>query len=141
MPVPNPMTQPVRGAKPRRAAALLLLVAVSAFGLGACQGAASLVPSVNVPTLDPNATPVAGCVDAGTMAVLDQLTAADADVPAILSANKDILIAGLNTLQPADEATTTWRDELVDALENGDMDAAALQVEALASGGVTLTAC
>lgn len=138
---PNPMTQPVRGAKPRRVATLLLLVALSAFGLGACQGAASLVPSVNVPTLDPEATPVAGCVDAATMAVIDQLTAADADVPAILSANKDILVAGLNTLEPADEATTTWRDELVDALENGDMDAAALQVDVLASGGVTLTAC
>jgi hypothetical protein len=138
---PNPMTQPVREAKPRRAAALLLLVAVSALGLGACQGAASFAPSVNVPTLDPGATPVAGCVDAPTMAVIDQLTAAGADVPAILAANKDILIAGLNTLQPADEATTTWRDELVDALENGDMDAAALQVDALASGGVTLTAC
>ena len=138
---PNPMTQPVRAAKPRRATALLLLVAVSAFGLGACQGAASLVPSLNVPTLDPNATPVAGCVDAATMAVIDQMTAADADVPAILAANKDILIAGLNTLQPADEATMTWRDELVDALENGDMDAAALQIDALASGGVTLTTC
>jgi hypothetical protein len=75
------------------------------------------------------------------MAVIDQLTAADADVPALLTANKDVLIAGLNTLQPADEATTTWRDELVDALENGDMDSAALQIDALASGGVTLTAC
>jgi len=47
----------------------------------------------------------------------------------------------LNTFQPADEATTTWRDEFVDALENGDMDSAALQIDALASGGVTLTAC
>jgi hypothetical protein len=75
------------------------------------------------------------------MAVIDQLTAADADVPAILAADKDVLIAGLHTLQPADEATTTWRDELVDALENGDMDSAALQIDALASGGVTLTAC
>jgi hypothetical protein len=75
------------------------------------------------------------------MAVIDQLTAAGADVTAVLAANKDVLIAGLDTLQPADEATTAWRHELVDALENGDMDSAALQIDTLASGGVTLTAC
>ena len=125
----------------RRAGALLLLAAVAALGVGACSPGASGLPSVTVPTLDANATPVAACVDAGTKAVIDQLTAADADVPALLTANKDILIAGLNTLQPADTATTTWRDDLVSALESGDLETAAAKVEELASGGVTLSAC
>jgi hypothetical protein len=132
--------RPVR----RRSRFLLLLLTVTALGLGACTPGASGVPSVpnvSVPTTDPNATPIAGCVDAATMAVIDQLTAEGADIPAILAANSDALILGLNTLQPADAATTTWRDELVDALESGDMETAAEKIDELASGGVTLTAC
>ena len=128
----------------RRARFLLLLVSVAALGLGACTPGASgvpSVPSVSLPTLDPNATPVAGCVDPTTMAVIDQLTADGADIPAILEANSDAQVLGLNPLQPADAATTTWRDELVDALESGDLTTAAEKVDELASGGVTLTAC
>jgi hypothetical protein len=128
----------------RRPRFLLLLVATAAFGLGACTPGASGVPSVpnvSIPTTDPNATPITGCVDAATMAVIDQLTADGADVPTLLADNKDVLILGLNTLQPADAATTTWRDELVDALESGDLETAAEKVDELVSGGVTLTAC
>ena len=125
----------------RRARFMLLLLSVVALGLGACSPGASGLPSVGVPTLDPNATPVSACVDAATMSVINQLTAADADVPALLAANKDVLILGLNTLQPADAATTTWRDGLVDALESGDLETAAAKVDELASGGVTLAAC
>ena len=125
----------------RRAGVFLLLAVVAAFGVGACSAGASALPSVTVPTLDANATPVAACVDAATKAVIDQLTAPDADVPALLADNTDLLIAGLNTLQPADAATTTWRDELVGALQSGDLVTAAEKVDELASGGVTLAAC
>ena len=125
----------------RRAAGFLSLAATAVFLLGACTAGASAVPSVDLPTTDPNATPVTACVDAGTKAVLDQLTASGADIPAILEANADVLVAGLQTFQPADEATITWRDDFVAALEAGDMAAAETQVQALISGGVALTAC
>jgi hypothetical protein len=144
----HPMTDPIAPVQTRstrrRARFLLLLVSAAALGLGACSPGATGVPSVpnvSLPTLDPNATPVAGCVDAATMAVIDQLTADGADIPAILETNSDALVLGLNTLQPADAATTTWRDELVDALESGDLTTAAEKVDELVSGGVTLTAC
>ena len=131
---------PLRGPR-RRAGFVVLLLSVAALGVGACAPGASGVPSVTVPTLDANATPVAGCVDPATMAVIDQLTAEGADVPALLAANTDVLVLGLNSLQPADAATTTWRDELVEALESGDAATAAAKVDELVSGGVTLTAC
>lgn len=122
-------------------AALAALAIAAAFALGACGAGASALPSVDLPTQDPNATPVTACVDAATKAVLDQLTASGADVPAILSSNEAVLIAGLQTFQPADEATETWRDDFVAALEDGDMTAAEAQVQELVSGGVAITAC
>lgn len=125
----------------RQGATLLGLAATAAFLLGACTGGASALPSVDLPTQDPNATQLEACVDAGTKAVLDQLTAEGADIPTILETNSDLLIAGLQTFQPADEATMTWRDDFIAALEDGDMAAAQVQVEALISGGVALSAC
>ena len=114
----QPATDPTKlvpaRSKRGRGRFLLLLVSVAALGLGACAPGASgvpSVPSVSLPTTDPNATPITGCLDAATMAVIDQLTADGADIPALLAANSDALVLGLNTLQPADAATTTWRDE------------------------------
>ena len=132
--------RPVARAR-RRAATVLGLAASAALLIGACAGGASALPSVELPTQDPNATQVTACVDAGTKAVLDQLTADGADIPTILDTNSDLLIAGLQTFQPADEATMTWRDDFIAALEDGDMEAAQAQVDELISGGVALTAC
>ena len=134
-----------RGSR-HRARIVLILFAFAAVGLGACSPGSSAAPSLNVPsnllpTTNPSGSAMAACVDAATMAVIDQLKAPGADVPSILTANKDALIAGLNSLQPADAATTTWRDALVKALQDGDAAAAKTQVDALASGGITLTAC
>lgn len=128
----------------QRAGTMLAVLAFAAVGIGACSSSASTVPSIAVPSdILPGASgsPVAGCVDTTTMAVIDQVRAPGADVPALLASNKDALIAGLTTLQPADAATTTWRDTLLKALQDGDMTTAATQVDALVSGGVSLSAC
>jgi hypothetical protein len=75
------------------------------------------------------------------MAIIDQLRAAGANVPALLAANKDALIAGLGRLQSSDPTTTAWRDALVGALQSGNMTAAAAEVAKLANGQVTITPC
>jgi hypothetical protein len=111
--------------------------------LAACGGTIpSSVPSIAVPTLPPNmASGMAACVDAPTQALLDQLKATGADVPTLLEANKDALIAGLNGLESSDPDTTAWRDALVDALESGDADAAADEIARLANNEVTIAPC
>ncbi len=127
-----------------RAPFLFSLAVVAALALGACSGAviATVPPSLPIPTMPPNVASAApDCVDAPTMAIIDQIGAAGADVPALLSANKDVLIAGLEDLQSTDPAVTTWRDELVGALESGNMDLAALQVAKLTNDEVTLPPC
>ncbi len=119
------------------------LVAAAALSLGACNASvvATVPPSVaaTVPPVIESALPA--CVDAPTLAIIDQLGAAGADVPALLSANKDVLIAGLGNLQSTDPAATAWRDELVAALNSGNMDLAALQVAKLTNDDVNVTAC
>lgn len=133
----------------QRGGTMLAVLAFAAVGIGACSSSASAVPSIAVPSIavpsdilpGASGSPVAGCVDATTMAVIDQVRAPGADVPALLASNKDALIAGLTTLQPADAATTRWRDTLLKALQDGDMTTAATQVDALVSGGVSLSAC
>jgi hypothetical protein len=115
-----------------------------AFALAACGGALpTTVPSIAIPTLPPGGlgSGMAGCVDASTMAIIDQLRAAGADVPTLLEANDDALIAGLNELDSTDPTVTGWRDDLVEALEAGDFDAAADEIARLANDEVTLTAC
>ena len=114
------------------------------LALAACGGStiSTSVPSIGLPTLPPNmASGATACLDAETMAIIAQLQATGADAPALLEANKDKLIAGLNKLDSGGGAVTTWRDALVDALEAGDFDAAAAQVGMLAGGEVTLTPC
>jgi hypothetical protein len=96
-----------------------------------------------IPTFPPDdlASGTAACIDAPTMAIIDQLRAPGADVPALLAANKDALISGLDDLESADERTTEWRDALLTALTANDMTAAAAQVAVLVAGDLTITPC
>jgi hypothetical protein len=123
-------------------AAAALFIAL-ALGLGACSGAtASNLPTTpgGVPTLPPGGAGSA-CLDAPTIAILDQLKASGADVPSLLAANKDKLISGLNQFQPTDSAVVVWRDALVAAIRAGDADTVAAQVKILANGQVTIPPC
>lgn len=130
--------------------ALLGLAATGlAFSLAACTGGstASNLPgdlsSMEIPTFPPDdmASGLAACIDAPTMAIIDQLRAPGADVPALLEANKDALVSGLGDLESADPTVTEWRDALLSALTANDMTAAAAQVAALAANQVSLTPC
>lgn len=122
---------------------LLGLVAAAALTLGACNASviATVPPSISGTVPPVIASQLPACVDAPTLAIIDQIGAAGADVPALLSANKDALIAGLGNLQSSDPVTTTWRDDLVAALQSGNVDLAALQVAKLTNDEVNLTAC
>jgi hypothetical protein len=136
--------QPPRS-RARRSIFLGLAVA-AALSLGACQAGTNAVPtlpSLAIPSFPPDdmASGPNTCIDAPTMAIIDQLRAAGANVPALLSANKDALIAGLGRLQSSDPTTTAWRDALVGALQSGNMTAAAAEVAKLANGQVTITPC
>lgn len=138
------MHQPVRPAPAARrlgARAVLTVIAFAAIGLGACSPKSTGANGSSLPTTNPSASAVAACIDTSTMAVIDQLKAPGADVASIVTANKDVLVNGLTSLQPADPATTTWRDALVKAIQDGDMTTAQTEIGALASGGVSLTAC
>lgn len=118
------------------------LLASVAFAFAACTGAgASIVPTLpaGAPTLPSDLG--SACLDADTMAILDQLKATGADVPTILAANKDKLVASLSAMQPSDPATITWRDALVAAINSGDAQAVAAQVALVSNGQVTIPAC
>jgi hypothetical protein len=73
--------------------------------------------------------------------VIQQLKAPGADVAGILTANKTLLVTGLQKLQPADATTTAWRDALVAPLNAGDVTTAATQIAMLTNGQVSLTSC
>jgi hypothetical protein len=126
-----------------RLTASVALAASLAFALGACSGAgASSVPTVpaGVPTLPPSGL-ASACLDASTMAILDQLKATGADVPTILAANRDKLTSGLAAMQPSDPAVVAWRDALVTAINSNDSNAVAAQIALLSSGQVTIPPC
>ena len=120
-----------------------------ALSMAACGGAGTAtnlpgnLSSIAIPTFPPDdlASGLAACIDAPTMAIIDQLRAPGADVPALLAANKDKLISGLSGLESADPKVTEWRDALLQALSDGDMNAAAAQIAALAANQVQLTPC
>lgn len=136
---------------PRRARPLLLGLAATAlaFTFAACSGGVTAsdipteLPSIEIPTFPPDdmASGDAACIDPETMAIIDQLRAPDADVEAILTANRDALVDGLMAVETSDPTFEDWRDSLVGALEGGDLTAAAAQVSLLAAGAVTLTPC
>ena len=128
---------------------LLSFLGAPVLALAACGGPmptsipSITVPSITVPTLPPDglASGTAACVDAPTMAIIDQLRATGADLPTLLAANKDALIAGLGELESSDPAATSWRDALVDALESDDMAAAAAEIAKLADDEIAITTC
>ena len=119
------------------------LAVVAAMALGACGAAGATVP----PSLVPQVTVGAGmsggtaCVDAATLAVFDQLKASGADVQAILTANKDVLLAGIQAMRVTDPTTTTWKNDLVAALQAGDVAKATTLIAQVSSGGISITTC
>jgi hypothetical protein len=127
------MQEPNRLTRTRAGAGAALFVCL-ALALAACAGTgASALPSVNLPTLPPSG--VAGaCLDAQTMAIIDQLKASGADVPGIVAANKDKLVTGLGQLKSSDPIVVAWRDAFVAAIQAGKADDVAAQVALLANG-------
>ena len=121
-----------------RAVAGVALASALAVSLGACAGVSSSnLPTVgNLPTVPPSGA-AGACLDAPTMAILDQLKASGADVPSILAANKDALVTGLGKLQSSDPAVTAWRDAFVAAVQAGKADDVAAQVALFSNGQVT----
>jgi len=128
--------------------AIALLATVAA--LAACNPAASSLPSLTLPsipvpsvsaTLSLSGSGLTGCVDPATFAILSQLETQGANIPALVGQNQPALISGLQAFQPPDTATTTWRDQLVTALQTNDMSAATAKIQMLVSGEVSLTSC
>jgi len=137
-----------RAAAPFRRAFLGLAAAGLALSLAACGagGSASSIPTIpsdQIPSFPPDdlASGVASCIDAPTMAIIDQLRAPGADVPGLLAANKDKLTTGLADLESSDPKVAEWRDALLSALASGDMTAAASQIALLAANQISLTPC
>ena len=138
-----------RAAGPARGFLLAVGAAALALSMAACNttGSASNLPgnlsTMAIPTFPPDdlASGTAACIDADTMAIIDQLRAPGADVPTLLAANKDKLTSGLAGLDSADPKVTEWRDKLLQALSDGDMTAAAAQIAALVANQVQLTPC
>jgi hypothetical protein len=132
-----------RGSVRNRGAVLAIVLAMSAGIAAACSSTPTTVPSLptSVPSLPSSIPSGTGCLDATTMGIITQLQAQGADVPAILAANKDALISGLQGFEPTDQATLTWRDELVAALQAGDLTTAAARISALSTSGIVLAQC
>ena len=131
-----------------RRALLGLAASGLALSLAACAGGTTAssvpdLPSMAIPTFPPDdmASGTGACIDAPTMAIIDQLRAPGADVPALLAANKDALVTGLGDLESADPAVAEWRDALLSALTSDDLTAAATQIALVASNQVVLTPC
>ena len=136
------MSKPSR-ATSTRAGAATALVAALALGLGACSGvSASSIPTLpgTLPTVPPSGA-AGACLDAPTLAIINQLKASGADVPGILAANKDALVTGLGKVQSSDPAVLAWRTALVAAIQAGKADDVAAQVALLANGQVTIPPC
>ena len=141
--------QHARAVGPARRAILVLAATGLALSLAACgpratsSGAPIDLSSEAIPTFPPDdlASGGVGCIDAPTMAIIDQLRAPGADVPALLAANKDALTTGLSGIESSDPTVNDWRDALLSALASGDMTAATTQIAALAANQVELTPC
>ena len=132
----------------RAVPAIAVLAATAVFA--ACNSGSSILPSIAVPSiavpsvqasLSLTGSGLSGCVDPATFAILNQLQQKGANVPTLLEQNKPALITGLQAFQAPDVATTTWRDQLVAALQSNDMTTAATKIEMLTSGEVSLSTC
>ena len=127
------MHEPIRSTRTRAGVGAVVL-ALLVLAVAACSGAgATSLPSINAPTLPPSGAGSA-CLDAPTMAILDQLKATGADTPAIVAANKDALVTGLGKLQSSDPAVVAWRDAFIAAVQAGKADDVAAQVALLSNG-------
>ena len=150
------MSEPTRPNRPsarvgRPAAIALTLVAVAAAtALAACNppggsGAASSFSASQLPALEvPTASVInitGACLDPSTFAILNQAQAQGADIPTLLGNNKAALISGLQSYQPPDAATATWRDQLVADLQANDLTKAATEIQMLTSGQVAIASC
>ena len=140
------MNRQIPTRRPRGLRSVLGLTLLATLALGACGAAGTSIPTVP-PSLVPQVTIGAGmsggtaCVDAATLAVFDQLKAPGADVQAILTANKDVLLKGVQSMQVTDPTTTTWKTDLVAALQAGDTAKAVTLLSEVASGGISITTC
>lgn len=101
---------------------------------------ASELPALEAPTSSVIST-TGACLDPATSGILNQLQAQGADTAMILANNKDALIRGLQAFQPQDAATATWRDQLVAALQAGDLTRAAVEVRVLGNAEVAVASC
>ncbi len=81
------------------------------------------------------------CLDPATSGILNQLQANGADASAILGSHREALVRGLVAFQPQDAATTTWRDQLVAALQAGDLAKATTEVRMLSAAEVAVASC
>jgi hypothetical protein len=122
----------------------LSLVGVALLIVAGCTGTTpspSPTASGVVTTAEPTseASGAAACIDAETAAIIQALRAPGADVETIITEQGDKLVAGLQRFTPPPDATT-WRDELVAAIEDGDAAAVQAQVEMIGSE-VTLQFC
>jgi len=70
------------------------------------------------------------CIDAETAAIIQSIRDTPANAQSIITEKRDALIAGLQRFSPPPDATT-WRDELVTAIQNGDVAAAQAKVQAI----------
>ena len=140
------MNRQIPARRARGLRSVLGLTLLATLALGACGAAGTSIPTVP-PSLVPQVTIGAGmsggtaCVDAATLAVFDQLKASGADVQAILTANKDVLLKGVQSMQVTDPTTTTWKSDLVAALQAGDSAKAVTLLSEVASGGISITTC
>lgn len=132
----------------RATPAVAVVVALAAFA--ACNNGASSLPSITPPSLTVpsvqaslalSGSGLTGCVDPTTFAILNQLQQQNADVPTLITQNKPALLSGLQSFQPPDTATTTWRDQLVTALQTNDTTTATTKIQMLVSGQVAITTC
>jgi hypothetical protein len=140
----QPFESRMSRATPARCTIWLALVGVAMLAIAGCAGATpsptptgSGVGTTTEPTS--GASGAAACIDAETAAIIQALTAPGADVQTIITEQGDALIAGLQSFTPPPDATT-WRDELVAAVENGDAEEVQAKVEMIGSD-ITLDFC
>lgn len=127
-----------------KASTWLAVLAVALLAIAGCGGTTSSPAPTSGgggATTEPTSSGsgAAACIDAETAAIIQSLTAADADVEAIITEQGDDLIAGLQSFTPPPDAAA-WRNELVTAIEDGDTAAVQTQIEMIGTE-VTLEFC
>lgn len=121
----------------------LALVSVALLATG-CSGTAissTGAPAASSVTSEPasGSSGAAACIDAETAAIIRSIRDTPTNAQAIITEKRDALIAGLQRFTPPADATT-WRDELVTAVQNGDIAAAQAKLQAIGSQ-VTVAFC